>query len=204
MTGGTETGYRKVLAQFSKDASERLNLFREFLPEPESPGHDRTGSGGDLSAFSTQVHAIKSAAGTIGATELSAEAAALEAAGKAGDLETIRKALPGFCDGLTELVEGIGKALAEADETGDLKAGSGAGSGAVSGAENGVSELLAALRSALEAKNMKEIDRLLEGIEGLSLDAGTREQINAVSDKVLMGEYEGALERVKALLGREQ
>jgi hypothetical protein len=40
---------------------------------------------------------------------------------------------------------------------------------------------------------MKEIDRLLEEIEGLPLDAETREAVNAVSDKVLMGEYQGAI-----------
>jgi hypothetical protein len=36
-------------------------------------------------------------------------------------------------------------------------------------------------------------------MEGLSLDAETREQINAISDKVLMGEYAGAIESVNML-----
>jgi hypothetical protein len=40
---------------------------------------------------------------------------------------------------------------------------------------------------------MKEIDKLLGEIEGLPLDAETRELINALSDHVLMGEYEGAI-----------
>ncbi|MDR2052897.1 MAG: hypothetical protein LBP80_05740 [Treponema sp.] len=43
---------------------------------------------------------------------------------------------------------------------------------------------------------MKEIDRLLEEIEQLPLDSETREQLNAVSDKVLMGEYKGAVEAI--------
>jgi hypothetical protein len=55
---------------------------------------------------------------------------------------------------------------------------------------------LSNLKSALEAKNMKEIDRLLEEIEQLPLDSETREQLNAVSDKVLMGEYKGAVEAI--------
>jgi CheY-like chemotaxis protein len=182
MTGGTEAGYRKVLTHFYKDARERLVLLRP-APEPEA-----------LSLFVTYVHALKSAAGTIGAAEVSAKAAVLEAAGKAGDMETIRKVLPGFCEGLTEIVEGIGKALAEtneAAETGDLKAGS------------GVLELLSTLRVALVAKNMKEIDRLLAELEAAA-DAGTQKQIEVLSDKVLMGEYGGALEMVNALLGEEQ
>jgi hypothetical protein len=47
---------------------------------------------------------------------------------------------------------------------------------------------------------MKEIDRLLEEMEGLPLEAQTRERINAVSDKVLMGEYQKALNEIDKLL----
>jgi uncharacterized protein HemY len=59
---------------------------------------------------------------------------------------------------------------------------------------------LSALKAALEAKNMKEIDKLLAEIEQLSLDAETREQINAVSDKVLMGEYAEAINAINTFL----
>jgi hypothetical protein len=60
------------------------------------------------------------------------------------------------------------------------------------------------LRAALETKNIKEIDKLLEEIE-TTAEAETREQIDAVSDKVLMGEYEGAIETITILLaGKER
>jgi HPt (histidine-containing phosphotransfer) domain-containing protein len=168
MTGGTETGYRKVLAQFYKDATERLPVFTE----PPTQGN--------LLLFIAQAHALKSAAGTIGAAEVSKEAAELEAAGKAGDMGVIRETLPLFREHLTRLIEAIGKVFEEKGE----------------GVETGKGELtvsLSALRAALEAKNMKEIDRLFEEIERLSLDTETRELINTVSDKVLMGEYAGAI-----------
>jgi signal transduction histidine kinase/FixJ family two-component response regulator/HPt (histidine-containing phosphotransfer) domain-containing protein len=93
MTGGTEEGYREVLAQFRQDIEERLPVFSE-VP-----------AGGALADFTIQAHAIKSAAGTIGAAKVSAEAAALEAAGKAGDTEAIGKALAGFREHLTELIK---------------------------------------------------------------------------------------------------
>jgi signal transduction histidine kinase/DNA-binding response OmpR family regulator/HPt (histidine-containing phosphotransfer) domain-containing protein len=189
MTGGTEKGYRKVLAQFSKDAADRLNSFKEFPLEQEASGPDRTDFAENMSALAAQVHAIKGAAGAIGAAEVSAEAAALEAAGKAGDLAAIREILPGFCRRLAELIEEIGKVLAEADETGGLKAESGAGSGA----ESGVPELLSALRTALEAKNMKEIDRLLAELEAAA-DGETTKPIADISERVLMGEYQKAIE----------
>jgi CheY-like chemotaxis protein len=171
MTGGTEAGYRKVLAQFRKDAAERLPVFSMTLAETA------------LATFATQAHALKSAAGTIGAAEVSAEAAELEAAGKTGDLALIRGTLPGFRERLAELVEGIGKVLEEQREEAETG----------SGGQEGLTALFSALRAAFETKNMKEIDKLLEEIEGLPLDAKTRELINAVSDKALMGEYEEAI-----------
>jgi CheY-like chemotaxis protein len=169
MTGGTEAGYRKVLTQFYKDAQERLVLLRP-VPEPDA-----------LPLFVIHVHALKSASAAIGAAEISAQAAALEAAGKAGDMEAIRETLAGFCESLTVIVDGIGKALrAAAGEAG-------------SGGQGNLAAPLSALRTALEAMNMRDIDRLLEEIEGLSLDAATRDQINVVSNKVLMGEYAEAI-----------
>jgi signal transduction histidine kinase/CheY-like chemotaxis protein/HPt (histidine-containing phosphotransfer) domain-containing protein len=184
MTGGTETGYRKVLTQFYKDARERLPLLHR-VPEPDT-----------LPLFITQAHAIKSAAGTIGAAEVSKDAAALEAAGKAGDTAAVREGLPAFREHLTELIEGIGKILEEKREEkgGDLKTGDKDRDAAL--------PLLSALRAALETKNMKEIDRLLEEIEQLPLDTETRKQINAVSDKVLLGEYAEAVEILAILIER--
>ncbi|GHV67151.1 hypothetical protein AGMMS49928_03520 [Spirochaetia bacterium] len=182
MTGGTEAGYRKVLAQFHKDARERLPLL-QHAPEPDG-----------LPLFVTQVHALKSASASIGAADVSVEAAALEAAGKAGDTAAIRDGLPAFHKHLMELIEGIGKVLEEKreEESGGLQAGD--------KDREAILPLLSTLRTALEAMNMKETDKLFEEIEQLHLDTEMREQINAVSDKVLMGEYEGAVETITILL----
>jgi signal transduction histidine kinase/CheY-like chemotaxis protein len=172
MTGGTEAGYLKVLAQFYKDAVERLSVFVTLPAEAA------------LTTFAAQVHAIKGAAGTIGATDLSKEAATLEMAGRTGDMEAISKALPAFRERLGEIVEGIKMVLGETGEEQEA------------GGEGGetLAALLPVLRAALKAKNMKDIDRLLEEIEGLPLDTKTMEGISVISDKVLLGEYEGAIE----------
>jgi signal transduction histidine kinase/CheY-like chemotaxis protein len=188
MTGGAEAGYRKVLAQFSKDAAERLPVFST------APGETAEGA-----AFTAQAHAIKSAAGTIGAAEVSKEAAALEAAGKAGDMQAIRKTLPGFREHLTQLIEGIEKVLEEKKE-GLKEMAEDAGKAPSQTASSTLLTLLSALRAALEAKNMKEIDRILEEAEHLPLDGKTLEQINAVSDQVLMGEYHKARDEVDRIL----
>jgi CheY-like chemotaxis protein len=183
MTGGTEKGYRKVLARFYKDALERLPVFAAFLAGEE--GGERFPKE-NLPMLVTQAHAIKSAAGTIGALGVSKEAAALEAAGKAEDTVAIREGISAFHKHLEELVDGIGKAIEDRGE--DLKGG---------GEDRGaVLPPLTALRAALEAKNMKEIDRLLEELEGMPLNAEERDTINALSDKILMGEYKGAIDAI--------
>ncbi|MDR1059117.1 MAG: response regulator [Treponema sp.] len=199
MTGGTEAGYRKVLAQFYKDAVERLPVFAP-PPAETADGKDRFIEG-DIPAFTAHAHAIKSAAGTIGAAEVSAEAAALEAAGKAGDMAALREGLPAFHKHLAKLTEGIGKVLEEKreDKDGGLQDG---GSQDGGGEKEAPIASIAALRAALEAKNMKEIDRLLAELE--TADAETREAVNAASDKVLMGEYLGALETITALLAAKE
>jgi HPt (histidine-containing phosphotransfer) domain-containing protein len=222
MTGGTEAGYRKVLAQFYKDAAERLPLFAEVPATTEDSDTDQVPEGKfskgkpdwkvteQLSAFTAQAHAIKSAAGTIGAAEVPEEAAKLEAAGKAGDMQTIGAILPLFREHLTQLIEAIGKNLERKSEelrvkSEELGVRSGEeGSSAIPCSSLDIHSPLLNLKESLATKNMKEIDRLFEEIERLPLDAETREAINTISDKVLMGEYEETIEIVNALLAAKR
>jgi hypothetical protein len=46
---------------------------------------------------------------------------------------------------------------------------------------------------------MNALDRVLEELSRKSLDSKTREALDAVSDDVLMGEYDKALETVAGL-----
>jgi CheY-like chemotaxis protein len=205
MTGGTEAGYRKVLVQFYKDAAKRLPIFAvppagdKGPPSKGKPG--RKDSGGDLSAFTTQAHAIKGAAGTIGAAAVSKEAATLEAAGQAGDIQMIRRILPGFYEHLAGLIEDIGKILEE-DRNREIRGTTpnGAGGKENSPETSSVPLLLSALRTALEAKSMREVDRLLEELDQRPLDIKTRDTINDISDRVLMGEYKESKNLIDRLL----
>jgi signal transduction histidine kinase/CheY-like chemotaxis protein len=182
MTGGTGAGYRKVLRQFCSDASERLPLIDRIPGEAELP------------AFTVNVHALKSAAGTVGAADVSAAALLLEAAGREGDLGFIRESLAPFCESLAALIGHITGALEDEKETGEPAAAEDPG------AASALRENLESLRHALEAKSMKEIDRLLETLETLAARGEVREAVNAVSDKVLMSEFAQALEAVDNLL----
>jgi signal transduction histidine kinase/DNA-binding response OmpR family regulator/HPt (histidine-containing phosphotransfer) domain-containing protein len=113
LTGGSEAGYRKILAIFHKDAKDRLPLLRRFAAAAAA----QSGQEDTLSQFVIEVHALKSAAAAIGAAEVSARAAALEAAGKgvlagtASDMAVINEELPVFTEQLAALAEGIAAAL---------------------------------------------------------------------------------------------
>jgi signal transduction histidine kinase/CheY-like chemotaxis protein len=103
MTGGTPEGYWAVLEVYRRDAEDRLRVIRSF--------GDRDAGPEELADFTTQVHALKSASASIGAAALSAAAAELEAAGRRGDREFIKKNLGEFCRSLGAAAERIQAAL---------------------------------------------------------------------------------------------
>ncbi|MDR2588383.1 MAG: Hpt domain-containing protein [Spirochaetales bacterium] len=175
-TGGTLSGYRKVLTVFCADAQERLPR----LKEPPALN--------ELPLFTTQVHALKSAAASLGAEELSAKAAALEKAGNSKDDAFIRENLNAFTQELTRLVESILAALAENEESPPAPA-------------SAQRELLYQLKDALKNKNVNAIDRILESLQQKPQDAHTRGTLEKISDAVLMTEFEKALQTLDELDG---
>ncbi|MDR2551635.1 MAG: response regulator [Treponema sp.] len=103
--GGSLENYREILAAFLEDAGDTLLEFQALPTE------------GELGIFTVKVHGIKSAAAAIGAGALSKKAAALERAGKLGDLETIRKQLPELYRGLKKTAENIRSVLDHTEKT---------------------------------------------------------------------------------------
>ncbi|GHU42740.1 hypothetical protein FACS1894190_12430 [Spirochaetia bacterium] len=170
MTGGTDAAYNKVLSSFFKDATDRLPLF-DGMPTKQN-----------LPYFTINVHAIKGAAGTIGATAVSKQAAELEAAGRSGDLETVARNIKTFFGDLKNLTEQIANSLAlYRDETGGKS-------------DNTVhTPLFKELSQALKEEDIDNIRRIIVELEGKPMDVKTRDIINNVSNAVLMSEFEEAL-----------
>jgi signal transduction histidine kinase/CheY-like chemotaxis protein/HPt (histidine-containing phosphotransfer) domain-containing protein len=187
-TGGTEAGYRQVLRSFYRDAEERLAWFEEFLRKNDLQG---------IGTFTTHVHALKSACGTIGAAELSAEAAALETAGKEKNAALVQEKLPLFREHLEAMAANIGKAL-------DLSPAAG-GVGETVEDTRGIPEelrgMLVQLRDALLAKDMKEIDSLIAQMEEQFTEKTARDTIGGFSDQVLLGEYREVIAAIEKLIG---
>jgi CheY-like chemotaxis protein len=175
MTGGSMEVYREVLDLFCTDVDARLPILKN-VPDAAS-----------LVKFATQAHALKSASGSIGAAEVSALAAKLEAAGKAGNIALVEENLGSFASQLEELVKGIRNWLNSA-ETQDLQEGG-----------NNAS-LLRELVSALEAEKAGDIDRILEELMRLPHEAKMKESLEKVSDDVLMTEFRSAAETVRSLI----
>jgi signal transduction histidine kinase/CheY-like chemotaxis protein len=173
MTGGTLEGYRQVLSIFSEDAECRLPMLQK-APEAEA-----------LAVFTTQVHALKSASASIGAAEISVQAAALEAAGKAGDLELIWKKLPAFAECLAELVKNIRVTLMDAGSQ-DAPPDSPGLSPVIP------ARLLRELEVALNAQDLSSIDRILAELDKEPLDPKAKKIMEQISDDVLMAEFEKA------------
>jgi len=176
MTGGTEAGYRTVLSLFRADAEERLALLQTV------PNADK------LPEFVTQVHALKSASASIGAAQVSARAAELEAAGKAGDLLFIQKNLGNFAESLAELAKNIRAALLEttAPET--------------DGKTETAAPLLRDLEDALVSqKASSDILRILDELNEKPLDQKTKEALEKISFQVLMSEFDNAIQTLKEI-----
>jgi HPt (histidine-containing phosphotransfer) domain-containing protein len=186
MTGGTESGYRRVLSTYCRDAEDRLKTLDHFSVDERS----------NLASFTTQVHALKSASASIGAATLSEEARLLEMAGKNGDMTFIRERTGDFCRHLEALVQQIRVALGGTAIPEDPGA-------AVGTAQR---ELFLQLQDALAGENIEDIDRLINTLgEGkLPLNFPAREALDRISHQVLMAEFKEAIETIKTLLNEER
>jgi HPt (histidine-containing phosphotransfer) domain-containing protein len=168
MLGGSAEAYREVLALYCKDAAARLDILRE----PPAAA--------DASFFVTQAHALKSASANIGAMSVSALAARLEDAGQRGDMAVLRAELGNFSEELQALLEGIRAALPPEDEDGE-------------GQDPLPLAAMLSLKAALLAEKIGEADAILAGLQSQRLGAGTKKALRAVSEHILMCEFNEAV-----------
>jgi CheY-like chemotaxis protein len=172
-SGGKPAYYLEVLGCFRADALERL----ETLKTP--PTLER------LPALAGSLHALKSAAGGVGAGALADRAGRLEAAARRGDLAQVESALSPFVASLEELLAGIKAYAAEcakglADPEAVLDPGA-----------------LQDLIEALKAEDIKKIDEILEAMPLAASDSPAGALIAEVSEAVLRLEMPKAVELIE-------
>jgi HPt (histidine-containing phosphotransfer) domain-containing protein len=139
---------------------------------------------------------MKSGLANIGANVLSASAAALEQAGRNGDMAVIRDNLASFRAELAALMARISEITAEA-RSGSDEAGPDAASEAL------LRETLVGLQAALEARDTDVVDSALAKLQSLPLTSKTRAAVDDIARHVLFGDLKKAAEAVNALLERE-
>jgi CheY-like chemotaxis protein len=173
LAGGNSKNYISVLTLFCEDAKTRFTLL-EKVPQ----------AGDDLRLFTTQVHALKSVLATIGAEKLSKRAAALESAASAADFEIIQRDTGRFRKDLSALMADIATALpARAKNKTNRNI-----------TLNRLSaEFLSELSAALAEKNGIEADKLIDTVDVSQYDEQSVRALNAVSNAVLLFDFEAAL-----------
>jgi signal transduction histidine kinase/CheY-like chemotaxis protein len=188
MTGGSERGYRDVLSVLGADIRSRMPDFKKLAGMPENIPLTLK----EFSAFTIQVHAMKSALASIGAFDLSKAAAALETAGRDVDRPFIAKELPAFIRDLQALAEKI-EAVVRPE-----KAPREAGSGDITP----LFPILKELRQALLSYDISRINRLTKRLE--AEDSPIRDKVDRISEFVLLGDYEDAAELIEGLLSKNR
>ncbi|MDR3322294.1 MAG: Hpt domain-containing protein, partial [Synergistaceae bacterium] len=176
LTGGSPANYRSVLALYCRDAETRI----AFLDLPNAEA--------DLKNFSTQVHALKSASASIGAVEISQEAALLEDAGRRGDMEAISERVSDFRESLVSMVQRIQTAL---DAFRELPSDGKEGVYLYSGSDEILSRLRL-LKEVLAVGDVGAADKLLAELGALRLDKETSAALSDISDLVLISEFREA------------
>jgi len=163
-----------------------LDVFRQSIAQ-ESAAIEEYWRGGDIKAYTVKVHALKSSARTIGASELSERAKAMEAAGNAGDTAAIDANTPG----LLELYRSFAEKLAPVFESGGEDALPLAGS----------DELEPVYEALVECAGMMDYDMAemaLESLKGFRLPSEDMKRVEDIRSALLELDWE----RVAALCKR--
>ncbi|GHV53683.1 hypothetical protein FACS1894216_12150 [Synergistales bacterium] len=182
---GSVSRYRATLEVYCRDAESRLKFFGS------APNGEET------DAFAIQAHALKSASASIGADGLSKSAALLEKAAKERDADTIGEHVEAFGASLAAIVQNIRAALAGARK----REGS-----ADSVSDEEIISLLSELKKNIGAfvdgnsQNISVIDKIIERLNDMPLDARTREAVSKISDAVLISEFGEAKAELDNLL----
>ncbi|GHV53675.1 hypothetical protein FACS1894216_12130 [Synergistales bacterium] len=182
---GSLSRYRATLEVYCRDAEPRVKFFEH------APREDET------DAFAIQAHALKSASASIGAAGLSEIAALLEKAAQEGNAAAINEHAEDFCEQLKTIIRNIRAALAGAREREDS---------ADSVSDEEIISLLSDLKKNIgafvdgNAQNISVIDKIIERLNDMPLDARTREAVSKIADAVLISEFDDAKTELDKIL----
>jgi len=177
-SGGMEESYLEVLATFQKDGLEKMKDINDSL------------NNGNMELYTIHVHALKSASANIGAEELSKAAAVLEQAGERQDREYIESHTPELLASLETILHDIMNFLVLREDKYENDRYD---------AEELRSEL-SILKEALKSFDAGTINKSVETLGNIVRSGSVKSQILDISERILVGEYEDALDIIEELL----
>ncbi|MDR2104134.1 MAG: response regulator [Deferribacteraceae bacterium] len=178
-TGGEEKGFIKILKLFCTDAAERAPELERLLLVR------------DIKNFTVSVHALKSAAASIGAEDVSQLAAALEDAGKKEDISFIEAKTPIFLADLARLQGDITTFLGSKAPVKKRK----------SAKSSILQDKLPILSEALANMAISKADEAIRELLSSNLPKAVEDKLNAINQDILLFEYEKAQKAIDELLG---
>jgi CheY-like chemotaxis protein len=177
--GGSLSVYLDIISIFGRDALDRIKQISDAM-EAE-----------DFDLYTTLVHALKSAARSIGARELGDIAADLEEAGRFRNTALIAEKTASFLEALKTLAVNISdlvnkisaaKKTAETGETVDVSA-----------------LQLETLKEALINMEIETINQFMLNYSAMPLNAATKDLVNKIKEDILLFEYDKAVEKIQNL-----
>jgi len=177
-SGGSIEYYYQTLATFYSDGQKRIAEIR------------RCTEVNDILLYTINVHALKSAAANIGATELSKAASALEKAGNRNDLMLIKENNDKFLLMLEEVLGNIDRALSShrgsiISESFDMEQ---------------LKNKLLNLKEALKGMDARVINQTIEELLRIGLTENYRSTMQKISNHVLLAEYHEAVKLIDSII----
>ena len=172
--------YLDTLALFCKDGIEKISEIESCLEQ------------GNIQLYTINVHALKSAAANIGASDLSEKARALEAAGERENLSFIKSHNPEFINALKLIMDNIKDVLSSHNKSNKPKS-------APIDIEKLTAELKK-LKTALENMDLSIIDGLVDTLREMTQGDETSATIAGIAENILMAEYDSAITLVDTFL----
>ena len=176
LTGGTIEYYLETLTTFYEDGTDRVDKIKDFL------------DAGDLSMYTTYVHALKSAAASIGAEGISEAARALEAAGNKDDLNYIKEHHQKFADDVKSLLCGIHDFLIIGEQH------------STPSDDDSLKEDLGKLRTALLDMDVNTVNSTVDKLQQTAKFGDTANHTRGIFNKILMAEYDEAVALIDSFL----
>jgi len=180
LQGGSIRHYWEILEVFYEDGIEKAGELRTCM------------KAGDIPLYTIHIHALKNAAANIGAGKLSADAKALEMAGRQENLDYIKTHTPQFLTNLEMLLSHIHNRLLVRNrsrkeegsdiDTAELKA------------------ILVKLKTAINTLDAGTMNSTIEELQKLKLADNVNGILRSISKHILLTEYDKALALTESLL----